>query len=184
MGNTSPRLQLPSTLEKFDADLQRASKLGENYEAIRPRFECTCKPCFHLSARWKQHTQCFLLRTVDGHESRTKISLKQFYEILAVLEAAQSSAVRVSELVQDLNDSDAAAECCLCMENTSNVSLACSHAFCEECLSEWLAREETCPLCREDSSAEDSYVMISEDELALQHADYVSVLIGMLNKIR
>lgn len=44
-------------------------------------------------------------------------------------------------------------------------------------------QEDTCPMCREMSSAEDSYVMITDNELAMQHADYVKTLTDMLNCI-
>lgn len=28
------------------------------------------------------------------------------------------------------------------------VALDCNHVFCEECISEWLERDKTCPMCR------------------------------------
>lgn len=31
---------------------------------------------------------------------------------------------------------------------TRPVQLGCRHAFCEECIGEWLERERTCPMCR------------------------------------
>lgn len=46
-----------------------------------------------------------------------------------------------------------AASCCpICQDPIrSGVSLAvCGHVFCEECISEWLERDRTCPMCRRD----------------------------------
>ncbi len=31
---------------------------------------------------------------------------------------------------------------------TNPLSLACTHIFCEKCISEWFERNRTCPLCR------------------------------------
>lgn len=39
--------------------------------------------------------------------------------------------------------------CSICHDELSSpVVLACKHIFCEECVGEWLEREQTCPLCR------------------------------------
>mmetsp|Transcript_15267 Transcript_15267/g.22850 ORF Transcript_15267/g.22850 Transcript_15267/m.22850 type:complete len:496 (+) Transcript_15267:2-1489(+) len=39
--------------------------------------------------------------------------------------------------------------CAICQEKMiSPVKLSCAHVFCEQCISAWLQRERTCPLCR------------------------------------
>lgn len=39
--------------------------------------------------------------------------------------------------------------CAICQESMeSPLKLRCRHMFCEECISEWLERDTTCPLCR------------------------------------
>lgn len=39
--------------------------------------------------------------------------------------------------------------CVICHEEyTTPVLLTCKHIFCENCVSTWLDRERTCPLCR------------------------------------
>ncbi|KAI0565672.1 Tetratricopeptide repeat containing protein [Gracilaria domingensis] len=45
-------------------------------------------------------------------------------------------------------------ECCICMDNPPDcLTIPCSHRFCEACILEYLARENTdkiCPVCRSD----------------------------------
>jgi len=50
--------------------------------------------------------------------------------------------------VQDiLNTGDE--ECPICKEDHKNaIKLDCNHCFCEECVSQWLERNLSCPLCR------------------------------------
>ena len=38
--------------------------------------------------------------------------------------------------------------CPICSENTVNLSLPCSHFFCESCIKTWVVKSESCPLCR------------------------------------
>lgn len=39
--------------------------------------------------------------------------------------------------------------CPVCMETLNHpVRLECNHIFCEECISQWLETESTCPICR------------------------------------
>lgn len=40
-------------------------------------------------------------------------------------------------------------ECSICKDSFKNpISLPCDHIFCDECISEWFEKENTCPLCR------------------------------------
>lgn len=40
-------------------------------------------------------------------------------------------------------------DCSICYETMRQpVKLACSHMFCEECVTEWFDHERSCPLCR------------------------------------
>ena len=38
--------------------------------------------------------------------------------------------------------------CPICDENKIDISLPCSHFFCEGCLKSWMKKSKTCPLCR------------------------------------
>ena len=44
--------------------------------------------------------------------------------------------------------SDESSLCPICDENKVEVSLPCSHFFCEKCIKSWVIKSETCPLCR------------------------------------
>ena len=43
-------------------------------------------------------------------------------------------------------------ECAICQEDARHpLRLSCGHScFCAECIEEWLARESTCPICRQE----------------------------------
>ena len=38
--------------------------------------------------------------------------------------------------------------CPICCENNVDMSLPCSHFFCEKCIKAWIGKNESCPLCR------------------------------------
>jgi len=52
--------------------------------------------------------------------------------------------------------------CPVCMERPPGVVLGCLHEFCEECLTNWSARSDTCPLCRaKDIDVEEAWTLTS-----------------------
>ena len=61
--------------------------------------------------------------------------------------------VLAQELESQTSNSPKEGSCAICMcdyeESSSVVGLkACGHEFCRECVSQWLEKENTCPLCR------------------------------------
>lgn len=48
------------------------------------------------------------------------------------------------KLIQELND------CGICYEANCEIITKCNHSYCEACISEWLACQPTCPICRTD----------------------------------
>merc|ERR1712216_500431 len=55
--------------------------------------------------------------------------------------------VRAEELAASREAEDNV--CTICHDPPSApIRLRCGHIFCEECVHEWLQREQTCPLCR------------------------------------
>lgn len=46
---------------------------------------------------------------------------------------------------------DNSPDCPVCYDNhVKPVTLDCQHIFCEVCISEWLDKEKTCPVCRSE----------------------------------
>ena len=44
-------------------------------------------------------------------------------------------------------------DCSICLFERMQVVLPCGHAFCEDCITDWLKRERECPMCRENIGA-------------------------------
>eukprot|EP00300_Choanocystis_sp_HF-7_P010701 c17097_g1_i1.p2 GENE.c17097_g1_i1~~c17097_g1_i1.p2 ORF type:complete len:123 (+),score=26.17 c17097_g1_i1:302-670(+) len=59
----------------------------------------------------------------------------------------------------DDEDAGGETECVVCLDGKVDVVLPCGHAFCHECMAEWTRQANTCPLCREESSVDDSWNM-------------------------
>jgi hypothetical protein len=57
--------------------------------------------------------------------------------------------------------------CCICMERPAKETLTCSHAFCVECLDEWLLQHNfSCPMCRREACAkEDRWEVLEGEDL-------------------
>ena len=45
-------------------------------------------------------------------------------------------------------DEDESGICPICSENKVNLSLPCSHFFCDKCIKTWVGKSDLCPLCR------------------------------------
>ena len=39
-------------------------------------------------------------------------------------------------------------ECGVCYDKKSLIKMNCSHSFCSDCISEWIKKSNTCPMCR------------------------------------
>lgn len=47
--------------------------------------------------------------------------------------------------------------CTICMQNEliSPLKTPCNHIYCYDCISRWLEKDESCPICRRDLALED-----------------------------
>lgn len=58
------------------------------------------------------------------------------------------------ELFFDLlfKESKNMSECPICYENKKSVKLKCNHSICKNCISQWVYKNNNCPMCREELS--------------------------------
>ncbi|XKL61224.1 hypothetical protein PGB90_008281 [Kerria lacca] len=40
-------------------------------------------------------------------------------------------------------------ECCICLERKQEITLPCTHSYCQQCITLWNVNNNTCPVCRE-----------------------------------
>ena len=91
------------------------------------------------------------------------------------------------------NDEDESQICPICSENSVNISLPCSHFFCEKCIKAWLIKSHSCPLCRKElkinknsptgiSGAKSWEFMedIDKDEFEKENMEYLIILTNKL----
>ena len=85
------------------------------------------------------------------------IKIETFYNYYNLLMNSKSIFYEstIKERLSNLNQSDLmnfgeddSGLCPLCNENMVNLSLPCSHFFCEQCIKTWIIKSDTCPLCR------------------------------------
>lgn len=50
-------------------------------------------------------------------------------------------------------------DCSICLFEKMKIVLPCMHAFCENCITDWLSKQKQCPMCR--SSIHDGLNMLS-----------------------
>jgi hypothetical protein len=58
---------------------------------------------------------------------------------------------RLSQLSDKADKSfgeDESSFCPICEDQKVDISLPCSHFFCEKCINNWIIKSDTCPLCR------------------------------------
>ena len=76
-----------------------------------------------------------------------------------VIEVIESENANDSDMVDESNNTDLnkIKRCIICSKeyerienNIKYIKLSCEHDFCEECISEWCNKKNTCPLCRSE----------------------------------
>ncbi|XP_062154786.1 uncharacterized protein LOC133862891 isoform X2 [Alnus glutinosa] len=75
--------------------------------------------------------------------------VEKVQSFFAALKALSQKEVHYGSYATSEQVNAAGDHCAICQEKMhAPILLRCKHIFCEDCVSEWLERERTCPLCR------------------------------------
>jgi len=92
-------------------------------------------------------------------EKPVSISIEDFYNYFTTVMnsrnlflSEQMRQRRNSKCKKNSNETEGEADessiCPICNENNVNLSLPCTHFFCEKCIKTWLVKSDSCPICR------------------------------------
>jgi len=94
---------------------------------------------------------------IDSKKRSVRLTIEQFYSFYNALMNSVDNFYN-KQLIKKLKTlgskdfdnygSNESSLCPICDENKVDVSLPCSHFFCEKCIKSWVIKSETCPLCR------------------------------------
>ena len=105
-----------------------------------------CKCCLCISRASNTITPIFEDETLiptraNSRQSRLEITIEQTPDFSRLYNKQTVSPLHITSFT-----------CCICLdddlENTK--TLLCGHMFHQKCIEEWLQKEESCPLCREE----------------------------------
>ncbi|XP_046852489.1 RING finger protein 141-like [Xenia sp. Carnegie-2017] len=134
-------------------------------------------------------TCCKINKTTNSIETEKCLDLPRFLRIYRELSKRYA---KKSQLVQEDNTSETnddltislilsrvdeiqrevVEECCICMERNSDVSLACAHSYCKECIHLWFDEHNTCPICRETVEGRKELWVLADKPSQIEIADY------------
>jgi len=113
---------------------------------------------------------CALLVSFSDYASHVESHLEQFH-MMAMMESDQGEDYELNLLMQDLMghveigvdniervtsdvelEKNTSVECPICLEVQDKMvkRTLCRHDFCTSCISEWLSKHKTCPICVAD----------------------------------
>ncbi|XP_061175582.1 RING finger protein 141-like [Saccostrea echinata] len=151
---------------------------------------------------WKP-TVKIICQKVNTHlnrvESQRRLNLKQYVVLyreisdqVANLNAREQEKGRLSSLPNDIcasvifegvGQEEDDNECCICMENRSEIILPCAHQFCEGCIDTWNVTSKTCPICRERVESIDETWVLTEKPDDLEYETEVrGYLVSLADK--
>ena len=70
--------------------------------------------------------------------------------------------------------------CEICFDQQMEIALACGHSFCDRCISDWVLRQTTCPMCRQEVKASGFCIVENSKKEALKMRSEVLVRIRTL----
>ncbi len=97
------------------------------------------------------------LQEFSDNEKTVRLTIEEFYNYYNSLmnslsvfykEKLEKKYSLLNEEGRERMGSEDSSFCPICEENNIDISLPCSHFFCESCIKAWLIKSETCPLCR------------------------------------
>ena len=94
---------------------------------------------------------------VEDEPRKIYLSIEQFYNYYSAIVNYLSMiySKKLEERLSQLSDKadksfgeDESSFCPICEDQKVDISLPCSHFFCEKCINNWIIKSDTCPLCR------------------------------------
>jgi hypothetical protein len=94
---------------------------------------------------------------IEVKEKIVRLTIEEFYSYFNALMNSLSIFYesKLEERLKTLGEEDfdnlgidESSLCPICEEKKVELSLPCSHFFCEDCIKKWVIKSETCPLCR------------------------------------
>ena len=94
---------------------------------------------------------------IEEKEKIVRLTIEEFYSYYNALMNSLSIFYesKLEEKLKTLGEDDfdnlgidESSLCPICEEKKVELSLPCSHFFCEDCIKKWVIKSETCPLCR------------------------------------
>jgi len=198
-----------TTYDELAANVQQANSLAAQYTDSKNRkLEFTLYPPStdgQPPPFWRGRATIVVSKVPQtkrrSHGSQLEqkpLDIKQFYKLFELMNSHSNSKESggsgsgnglrkpsVEEARQTLKTLEADAkvdsECPICLERPTEVALPeCNHAFCQQCLDDWMSRSDTCPYCRQlADGSDDVWVLtqnLSKQDLGTYFSDYLDQL--------